>query len=128
MPETLRAALRKVSWRSSARAAEASCKVSITDPGRSGSSVPCTVIPVRRSRRGPSSTSSCSTTVSPRLRTWVTSWKIGLSAGSISVSAWPRICSSDRPRKFSAALFAYWMRSRASSSTTGTGRLSIIAV
>ena len=45
MPVTLRAAPRKASWRSSARAAEASCSTSSTAPGSSGSGEPCTVMP-----------------------------------------------------------------------------------
>ena len=45
MPVTLRAALRNVSCRSSARAAEASCITSRTAPGSSGSGEPCTVMP-----------------------------------------------------------------------------------
>ena len=46
MPVTLRAAPRKASWRSSARAAEASCSTSSTAPGSSGSGEPCTVMPL----------------------------------------------------------------------------------
>ena len=45
MPVTLRAAPRNASWRSSARAAEASCMTSSTAPGSSGSGEACTVIP-----------------------------------------------------------------------------------
>ena len=43
MPLTLRAAPRNAICRSSARAAEASCNVSSTQPGSSGSGEPCTV-------------------------------------------------------------------------------------
>ena len=46
----LRAALRNVSCRSNARAAEASCNTSRTAPGSSGKGEPCTVMPCLFSR------------------------------------------------------------------------------
>ncbi len=66
MPVTLRAAPRKASWRSSARAAEASCSTSSTAPGSSGSGEPCTVMPCLFSR-GLSTVRSWSDTVASLL-------------------------------------------------------------
>ncbi len=57
MPVTLRAAPRKASWRSSVRAAEASCITSTTAPGSSGSGEASAVMP-GLCRRGLSSVRS----------------------------------------------------------------------
>ena len=83
MPDTLRAAPRNASCRSSARAAEASCITSSTAPGSSGSGEPCTVMPGLCSR-GLSSVMSWSEMVASVCRTCSISRNSGLSGGTRS--------------------------------------------
>ena len=105
MPVTLRAALRNVSCRSSARAAEASCSTSSTAPGSSGSGEPCTVMPCLCSR-GLSSVRSWSAMVASLSRTCSISRNSGLSGGTRSVSACCASCAVEMPRNCSAAWLA----------------------